>query len=102
MTKVHYSSKVIVKNGKICKSVPIGIETASDEQRIVIKHVKPVMNFWLRSRIAATPKLENSMILIRSKITETASSLTVDFKIQGVTIEGSTEYSEQPSAETGA
>lgn len=100
MTKVHYSSEVVVKDSKIYRAVPIGIEKATDDEREIIDKVKPVMTFWLRSRIAVRSKMENCTILIRSKITETASSLTVDFKIQGITNERSTEHSEQPPAET--
>ena len=102
MTKVHYSSEVVVRDGKIRRSIPMGIEHASDDEKEIIDKVKPVMTLWLRSRIAARSKMENSTILIRSKITETVSSFTVDFKIQGITIEGSTEHPEQPSAEAGA
>lgn len=100
MTKVHYSSEVAVRDGKIRRAIPVGIEHATKEQVAVINQVKPVMNFWLRSRIAHMPRLENSMIFMRSKITETANGLSIDFKIQGVSIEGSTEHSEQPSVET--
>lgn len=100
MTKVHYSSEVVVRDGKIRRAVPTGIEYATAEQVAVIDQVKPVMNFWLRSRIAATPRLRNSMIFMRSKITETANGLSIDFKIQGVNIERSTEHSEQSPVET--
>ena len=94
MTKVQYSSEVLVSRGKIRRCVAIGGERASDEEVAVIDQVKPMMTFWLRSRILAAPELSNATILVKSKISETASGLTVDLKIQGVTIARNSEVTE--------
>jgi len=85
MTKVRYSSEVLVKNGKIRKSTPIGVDGASPDQLCVINGLKSIMNAFLRSRINQRPELADATILVKCKQTETANALSIDFKVQGVT-----------------
>ncbi len=84
MTKARYSTEVLIQNGKIRRSIPIGLENASDEQRFAIDLVKPIMNAWLRSKASGSTQLLNAEILVKAKYIETASGLTVEFKVQSV------------------
>jgi hypothetical protein len=81
MTKARYSTEVLIQNGRIRRSTPVGLETASDEQRTAIELMKPVMNTWLRSKISDQQSAE---VLVKAKYLETANGLTVEFKIQQV------------------
>ncbi len=81
MTKARYSTEVLIQNGRIRRSTPVGLETASDEQRAAIELIKPVMNTWLRSKISDQQSAE---VLVKAKYLETANGLTVEFKIQQV------------------
>lgn len=85
MIKARYSSEVLIQNGRIRRSTPVGLKNASDEQRVAMDLIKPVMNAWLRSKISDK---ENVEILVRTKYLETASGLTVEFKIQQVAPNG--------------
>lgn len=77
--KVRYSTEVLVQNGKIRRSTPIGLEHASDEQRAIIDLIKPLMHSWLRSRVSTDVE-----VLVQSKYIETSNGLTVEFKVQSV------------------
>ena len=84
MTKARYSNEVLIKNGRIRRSVPIGIDAASEEQITAIGNTKSVMHAWLRSKILNNPALHNAEILVRAKYVETSSGLTIEFKVQSV------------------
>ncbi len=88
MTKARFSSEVTVKNGRIIRSNPIGLETASVEQRRAIETIKPILNAWLKTKIPGNPELCNSEILVRGKYLETSNGLTVEFKVQSVALIG--------------
>jgi len=85
MTKARYTSEVLIQNGKIRRSTPVGLENATAAQREAIVQVKPLMNAWLRSKLSEN---ENSLISVRSKYVETSNGLTVEFKIQQVAPNG--------------
>lgn len=84
MTKARFSSEVFVKNGRIVRSNPIGLESASAMQVQAIGTIKPLLHAWLKSRITGNPELQNSEILVRGKYSETSNGLTVEFKVQSV------------------
>lgn len=84
MTKARYSNEVTIKNGRIRRSVPIGLESATEEQRVAIDLVKPVMNAWLRSKIESGQLYPDSDVQINAKYIETSNGLTVEFKVQSV------------------
>lgn len=84
MIKARYSSEVFIQNGRIRRSIPIGLENASDEQKRAIDLMKPVMNAWLRSKIEGNALLQNSQILVKAKYVELAHGLTIEFKVQAV------------------
>lgn len=84
MTKARYNTEVLIQNGRIRRSTPIGLENALDEQRSAIDLVKPVMNAWLRSKISGSTELLNAEILVKAKYVETAKGLTIEFKVQSV------------------
>ena len=88
MTKARFSSEVIVKNGRIVRSTPVGFDAASDEQKQAIETIKPVLHAWLKTRIASNPELANSGVLVRGKYVETSNGLTVEFKVQSVALVG--------------
>jgi len=81
MKKAHYSTIVLVKNGKVRRSTPVGIEEASEEQKQVIDLVKPLMNTWLRSNIDGDMEC-----LVKTKICETAAGFSVEFKVQSAKV----------------
>jgi len=84
MTKARFTSEVSIKNGKIRRSTPIGLEHATHEQRVAIDRIKPMMNAWLRSRIESRTLHPDSDVLVSSKYIETSSGLTIEFKVQSV------------------
>ena len=84
MTKARFTSEVLIQNGRIRRSAPIGLEYATPEQRDAVKTVKPVLHAWLKTRIERNPELGNSQILVRGKYVETSNGLTVEFKVQSV------------------
>jgi len=84
MTKARFSSEVFVKNGRIVRSNPVGLEAASAQQVRAIETIKPILHAWLRSRITGSSELANSEILVRGKYIETSNGLTVEFKVQSV------------------
>lgn len=88
MTKARFSSEVFVKNGRIVRSNPVGLEAASDEQVRAIETIKPVLHTWLKTRITGNLELANSEILVRGKYAETSNGLTVEFKVQSVALVG--------------
>lgn len=79
MIKAKFTQSVEVKNGRIFRSVPIGLELASPEQAEAIKTIRPVLHTWLKTRIK---DVVASNIRIVCKYAETSSGLTVEFKIQ--------------------
>lgn len=83
--KARFASEVTVKNGRIVRSSPVGLEAASTEQKLAIKTIKPILHNWLRSRIS---ELSNAEILVRGKYVETSNGLTVEFKVQSVALVG--------------
>ena len=88
MTKARFSSEVVIKNGRIVRSTPIGFDAASDEQMRAIETIKPVLHAWLKTRITGNSELANSEVLVRGKYVETSSGLTVEFKVQSVALVG--------------
>jgi hypothetical protein len=82
--KTHYTSEVLIQNGKVRRSQVIGYENASEQQRETIDSMKPLLYGWLRSRIAEGSLLDNVTVLVRCKHTATTKSLTVEFKVQAV------------------
>ena len=74
------------------RSTPVG--NVTDAQKLVINELKPLMNAWLRTRVAQRTDLANATILVKGKRTETSSALSIDFKVQGVQYAGSTEVTE--------
>ncbi|MCV0439713.1 MAG: hypothetical protein K5880_13890 [Hydrogenophaga sp.] len=85
MTKARYTSEVLIQNGRIRRSTPVGLENATDEQRSAIDSIKPLMNAWLRSKLS---EHENAQVLVKAKYVETSNGLTVEFKIQQVVPNG--------------
>jgi len=88
MIKARYNTEVVVQNGRIRRSIPIGLKSATEEQRQAIDLIKPVMNAWLRSRIEGNADLQNSQILVKAKYLELTKGLTIEFKIQSVQLVG--------------
>ena len=88
MTKARFSSVICVKNGRIVHSSPVGLDSASGEQKQAIETIKPVLHTWLKTRIAGNSELSNSEILVRGKYVETSNGLTVEFKVQSVALVG--------------
>lgn len=86
--KARFSNEVTIKNGRIVRSAPVGLEAASEEQKLAIKTIKPILHNWLRSHISGSPELSNSEILVRGKYVETSNGLTVEFKVQSVALVG--------------
>ena len=84
MIRARYSSEVFIQNGRIRRSVPIGLENASNEQTQAILLIKPVMHAWLRSRIEGNADLQNSQIFVKAKYVESAQGLTIEFRVQTV------------------
>lgn len=84
--RLRYTNKLIVQNGRIRRSTPIGLENASVEQRETMDLIKPMMHAWLRSKMSANLQLENADVLVNAKYIETSNGLTVEFKIQSVLV----------------
>jgi len=82
--KVRYSSEVVLKQGRITTNNAVGteFEQVIQQQLDVIKHLKPLMNKWIRNTI--DPLVENATLLIKTRYNETSTGLSVEFKVQSV------------------
>lgn len=84
MQKVRYSCEVLVVNGEIRHSTPIGVSEVRPDQVFIINSLTDIMNPWLQDRIDAAVNMENATIVVKCSRAETLKGLNVEFKIQSV------------------
>lgn len=84
MLKIRFGQEVIIKNGKITKSTPTGVDNFTADQKQIVQSLKPTLNNWVKSRVALVPELFDSNLLVLGKYSETAHGVTVEFKVKSV------------------